>query len=264
MAGDWIKMRTDLLTHPKVDRLCGVLNQDILYVVGALFAFWSWADKHSVDGRVDGATSRLVDRVTHTDGLADALSNIGWLSIDDRGIAIPEFAEHNGDSAKERSLKNQRQARWRERKASGLVDANASTNASTSASTYAPTGASTREEKRREEKRKERKDSSPTSVGGFAEFWAEYPRAEGKKPALAVWKSKCLSAQAAEILADVQRRKAQHRAWREGYIPHAQKYLRNELWTDAIDSTAPRIAAAAKPLPEDDLNVPDFDWRRTG
>lgn len=101
-----------------------------------------------------------------------------------------------------------------------------------------------------------------TDVRRFADFWSVYPRCEGKKPALAVWKSKRLDAQADEIIADVQKRIAQHRSWREGFVPHAQKYLRNELWTDAIDSTAPRIAAAAKPLPDDDLQESSFDWRR--
>ncbi|QYY30260.1 hypothetical protein K2O51_23095 [Cupriavidus pinatubonensis] len=140
-------MRTDLFTHPKVFKIAEALGKDEMFAVGALFAFWSWIDRHSVDGRVDGATSQLVDRATRVDGLAAALTSVGWLSVDEGGICIPEFGEHNGDSAKERSLKNQRQARWRERKADGLVGSEASTASSTRAST----SASTREEKRREE-----------------------------------------------------------------------------------------------------------------
>ena len=101
-----------------------------------------------------------------------------------------------------------------------------------------------------------------TEVRRFEDFWGAYPRHEGKKPALAVWTSKKLEWQADEIIADVQKRAAQHRAWREGYIPHAQRYLRNELWTDAIDSTAPRIAAANKPLDDDDLAPSAYGWRQ--
>lgn len=142
MAGDWIKMRADLLTHPKVFALAESFGRDEFWVAGVLFAFWAWADKYCVDGRVDGATSRVVDKATQVDGLADALVNIGWLEVDDDGITLPGFNDHNGESAKERSLKNQRQARWRERKAAGLVDGEASTDAST------------REEKRREEQKK--------------------------------------------------------------------------------------------------------------
>ena len=148
MAGDWIKMRADLFTHPKVDKIGELLGKDELYTVGALFAFWTWTDKHSVDGRVDGATSRLINRATRVDGLAEALVAVGWLVIDDKGITLPGFGEHNGDSAKERSLKNQRQARWRDKKSGKSVDANVDVPASTTPST--------REEKRREEKDKSR------------------------------------------------------------------------------------------------------------
>lgn len=164
MAGDWIKMRADLLGHPKVDNLAQLMGKDELFVVGALFAFWSWADKHSVDGRVDGATSRLVDRATRVDGIADALASVGWLVLDDAGITIPGYDEHNGESAKERSLKNQRQARWRERKSSGLVDAKPSTPASTPPST--------REEKRREEKKEARLEVLPDWLP--ADRWADF------------------------------------------------------------------------------------------
>lgn len=144
MAGDWIKMRTDLFEHPKVFKLADALGVDEFSVVGMLFCFWSWADKHSVDGRVDAATSRLVDKCAHRTGFADALVSVGWLEIDADGITIPRFNEHNGDSAKERTLKNQRQARWRAGKKDGAVDARPSTHVSTEAPT--------REEKRREEK----------------------------------------------------------------------------------------------------------------
>lgn len=147
MAGDWIKMRSDLFEHPKVFKLADMLGVDEFSVVGMLFCFWAWADKHSVDGRVDAATSRLVDKCAQRSGFADALVSVGWLVVDDSGITIPRFNEHNGDSSKERTLKNQRQARWRANKRDACVDG----EASTSPSTQPPTSATTREEKRREE-----------------------------------------------------------------------------------------------------------------
>lgn len=175
MAGDWIKMRADLFTHPKVFRIAEILGKDELYTVGALFCFWAWADKHCVDGLVDGATSRLIDRATRVDGLSDALMAVGWLEIDNAGAHIPRFGEHNGDTAKERSLKNQRQARWRAGKTLESVDGEASTSSSTKAST--------REEKRREEK--EPNGSLPPTPEGLDlqawDRWQEYRR-QIKKP----------------------------------------------------------------------------------
>ncbi len=142
MAGDWIKMRADLRDDPAVLRMAEALGIDELHVVGCLFCFWAWADKHAVDGRVDGATTRLVDKVSMASGFADALVSVGWLKFDESGLQIPNFERHNGESAKERGLKNARQARWRAKKDT-CVDGEASTSASTSAPT--------REEKRREE-----------------------------------------------------------------------------------------------------------------
>lgn len=143
MASDWIKMRADLFTHPKVFKIADSLGADELYIVGALLSFWAWAHAHAVDGRVDGATSHMIDRATRVDGLSAALVSVGWLHVDDDGVTIPRFEVHNGDSAKERTLKNERQSRWRERKRSKSVDAPVDGEASTSAST--------REEKRRED-----------------------------------------------------------------------------------------------------------------
>ena len=148
MAGDWIKMRVDLKDDPAVFMLADMLGVDEFSVVGRLHCFWAWADKHAVDGHVDGATTRIVDRVSATDGFAAAMQKVGWLVVDQSGISIPNFDRHNGESAKERGLKNARQARWRAGK-SEAVDGQASTQSSTK-----PT---TREEKRREEKKEETK-----------------------------------------------------------------------------------------------------------
>ena len=113
MAGEWIKMRTDLREDPTVFRLAELLGIDELHVVGCLFCFWAWVDKHAVDGHVDGATSRMIDKVSDRAGFADAMVAVGWLVVDGAGVQIPKFDRHNGESAKERSLKNARQAKWR-------------------------------------------------------------------------------------------------------------------------------------------------------
>lgn len=149
MAGDWIKMRTNLREDPAVFKLSEILSVSEFAVVGMLHAFWSWMDDNSVDGRVDGASSRLVDaRVRAGDGFADALVKVGWLIFDEKGASMPNNERHNGKGAKERLLKNQRQAKWRDGKNSvdGVVDKKSST----------------REEKRREYKSS--KSSSPRKI----------------------------------------------------------------------------------------------------
>jgi hypothetical protein len=152
VAGEWIKMRSDLHDDPAVFRIASILKIDKFSVVGRLHTFWSWIDRHSVDGHVDGAASSDVDEIVRLDGFADALLQVRWLQADDDGLSIPRFERHNGDSAKNRTLKNQRQARWRAGKSDEHVDGESSTSASTKTSTRTSTVASTREEKSKSSK----------------------------------------------------------------------------------------------------------------
>jgi uncharacterized phage protein (TIGR02220 family) len=122
MAGDWIKMRSDLLDDPAVFRLSTMLQLDRFSVVGRLHAFWAWVDKHASNGYVTGASLQLVDEVVTLKGFGDALVVVQWLEVDgDRGLHIPRFERHNGQSAKERALTNQRVKKHRERNADVTV-----------------------------------------------------------------------------------------------------------------------------------------------
>lgn len=150
MAGDWIKMRSDLRDDPAVFKIAALTKLDRFNVVGRLAAFWGWTDKHAVDGRVDGATMEVVDDVVAFPGFADALKAAGWLRVDANSVYIPNHERHNIESGKERSLKNARQAKWRAKKAleaAKLVDEFVDADVDASLSTKT----STREEKRREE-----------------------------------------------------------------------------------------------------------------
>lgn len=68
----------------------------------------------------------------------------------------------------------------------------------------------------------------------FDDFWAVYPSKENKKKAKAVWTKKKLDLKADMIIADVIRRKACHKKWLEGFIPHPTTYLNGERWEDEI------------------------------
>lgn len=234
MAGDWIKMRVDLKDDPSVFKLAEMLAVDELHVIGCLFCFWAWADKHAVDGHVDGATSRLVDKVSSTPGFCSAMQAVGWLVIEETGISIPHFDRHNGESAKERGLKNARQARWRAGKADH-VDASPSTDAST------------REEKRREEK----KEPSPVAPKGadcdpegFVDFWSMWPASDRKndrKKCAAKWKRSGFSSKLPLILAHVEALK-DSKQWRDGFEPAPLTYLNGERWGDGMPSESAQTA----------------------
>ena len=103
MAGDWIKMRSNLWDDPRIAKLCDLTDCGEAAVIGGLYWLWSTADQHSEDGIMAGMTMRSVDRKTGIAGIADALVSIGWLADHPEGVRLVNFDDHNGASAKSRA-----------------------------------------------------------------------------------------------------------------------------------------------------------------
>ncbi len=118
MAGDWIKMRVDLGTSPKVVRMASALRADRLRVVGALHAVWSLFDVHSTDGRLDGYSADTVDDLIGFPGFGAAMIAVGWLEDCGDALCTPRFDEHNGQSAKRRAQETERKREARKTSAS--------------------------------------------------------------------------------------------------------------------------------------------------
>ena len=108
MAGNWIKMSTDLRTHPKVVRIASALKADRLRVVGGLHAAWCLFDAHSEDGFLDGYTIDALNDLVGWPGFAEAMVLVGWINVDESGLHLPRFDSHNGQSAKRRAQETER------------------------------------------------------------------------------------------------------------------------------------------------------------
>ena len=80
MAGDWIKMRSNLWDDPRVARMCDLTNERESAIVGGLYWLWATADQHSEDGIMLGLTLRAIDRKTGIPGFGEALVSAGWLA----------------------------------------------------------------------------------------------------------------------------------------------------------------------------------------
>jgi hypothetical protein len=151
MAGDWIKMRIDLLSHPKIVRILSATKSDKFRVVGGLHAVWSIFDTHSEDGVLNGYSPYALDHVIGWDGFSAALLGVGWLQESDEGLVMPEFEEHNGKSGKRRA---EDQKRKRESRKSPEDVRNLSAKK--------PDKMLTREEKRREEDKDQKLSAKKT------------------------------------------------------------------------------------------------------
>jgi uncharacterized phage protein (TIGR02220 family) len=150
---DWIKMRSGLLTNPKVIRMSRILacnrafmswwlrgtNKvmcdesvyeicDVTVVtrvtVASLLSVWSAVnDASQEDGFVAGIDLIDVDEMAGVHGFGEAMQSVGWLQLTDSGVLFPNFDEHNtvGKARQDKRSSGaktsaQRTAEWRARK----------------------------------------------------------------------------------------------------------------------------------------------------
>ena len=113
MAGDWIKMRVNLPSDPQVIKVSRLLDCSEFKVVGLLHWLWGWADAHTEDGRAVGIDCIWINKQAGVEGFCEALVQVGWLVMHEDGIEIPNFAHHNGASAKTRANTARRAANFK-------------------------------------------------------------------------------------------------------------------------------------------------------
>ena len=153
MASDWIRMRSGLLTNPKVIRIARRLQDDPRFVawwsesdarhdsvtvrhvpciscvtrvtIGGLLGVWGAVNSVTDgDGFVRDVSSRDVDEMAGVPGFGDAMKSVGWVTERDDGLVFPNFGEHNttekerGSGAKTAA---QRAKEYRDRKKSQTV-----------------------------------------------------------------------------------------------------------------------------------------------
>lgn len=115
MAGDWIKLRSNIKDDPDVVLMAGALSIDEFAVVGRLHAVWAWLDQHSSTGTNVRITSAYLDRLTACPGFADAMRAVDWLRGRDGDLEFPDFERHNGESAKRRATETKRKREQRDK-----------------------------------------------------------------------------------------------------------------------------------------------------
>lgn len=225
MSTDWIKMRVDLRTHPKVVVMASALNADKLRVIGGMFAVWAIFDAHSTDGVLEGYTFKAMDSELGWKGFSKAMNGIGWLDeLEEGGLSAPRFDEHNGQSAKRRAQETERKRL--EREAEKLAQKYGQPSASDADKSV------TREEKRREE------ENTPDPLPGFAAFWAAWPRSNrkgGKAECEGVWRKQRLEPSSTAIVSHVKAMSATESWTKQGgeFIPAPAVYLRGKRWDGA-------------------------------
>lgn len=187
MAGDWIKMRVGLTTHPRVMRIAECLLEGAAFLewsgfgygipgyppsskesqraerhaalrvtryvtVTALLRFWGYANEHVKGEYIAGIFPEDVDEIAGVPGFADAIEAAGWVEFDpDGGLSMPNFGEHN-TAAGERSSGAERQKRYREKAKEAPLPVTPESDVTRDVTV------THREEKSREEKKEQKKE----------------------------------------------------------------------------------------------------------
>lgn len=218
MAGEWIKMRADLFTHPKVVRIASAMKTDTLRIVGGLMSVWCLFDAHSENGHLDGYSPEVLDAHVRWDGFASAMMAVGWLEYDEgKGLDLPRFDAHNGQSSKRRAMDTERKREGRKVSAPNADKKR------------------TREEKRREDIYTPNPSASDRR---FDRFWFAYPNKVGKDAAKnAFGKRKVDDELIDQMLDAIARQKNTERWTKDGgqYIPNPATWLNQGRWMDETE-----------------------------
>lgn len=122
MAGDWIKMRSNLHEDPDVVAIASLTSgfcpdsvrvmsaqcPEIFLTVGRLHRIWAWANEHSTDGKKVQVPLSFLDGLAACPGFAQAMVDVHWLSTDGKTVSFLRFDRHNGQSAKARAMDSAR------------------------------------------------------------------------------------------------------------------------------------------------------------
>ena len=150
MAGDWLKVEAATPDKPEVFQIAGDLGIDPDAALGKLMRVWFWFDQQTVDGNADVTLVALLDRVTGVTGFCKAMAKVGWMTIGEKYVSLPNFSRHNGQTSKDRALTAKRVAFHRQK-----------CNAASVTPSVTPSVTSSLPEKRREEKKKNSMSEAP-------------------------------------------------------------------------------------------------------
>lgn len=104
----WIKFDHTTLNKPEIFLIKKNLSLNKAETIGHLLILWTWFDQISEDGETMG-TLEIVDELT-IPGFAETLVSIGWLEYAEGKLILPNFTNHNGQTAKARAMDQKRKS----------------------------------------------------------------------------------------------------------------------------------------------------------
>lgn len=296
MAGDWIKMRTDLYRDPKVIVMAELLmseesgiaryvnqhkqrdmsvTRNVMRnaVVGALVSVWGVA-RHQ--GRrvgddlvIVGVTPNIVDDIADIEGFGEAMTAVEWLIETPQGVVFPRFFEENNrDPSEAKKEKNrERQRRYRERQSA--CNSNVTDSVTRNVTVTHRVEKSREENKedntpysppeRKQQKRKTAANADRDYSPAFLEFWNAFPPTrKGSKPtAWHAWQTAILRATPEAIIAAAKEFALSDLA-KSDYCPGPAPWLNQDRWDDDREAWKRRDGPQPTPTRRFETPMPDL------
>ncbi len=105
MAGDWIMLDHELPQKPEFMAIMGKTGEEPATILGRLAMLWCLVDRQTLNGVLPHVTLASLGCMFGGDQLFwQAVSDVGWLSVSDAGLAIPNFEHRFSNSARKRML----------------------------------------------------------------------------------------------------------------------------------------------------------------
>jgi len=276
MAGDWIKMRTDLYRDPKVIVIAEHLSDNVSklsrYVsqntqcdmcvtrnvmrnvtVGALVSIWG-VSRHqgrrvNNDLLMEGVTISVLDDICDIPGFGEAMRLAGWVVESEDGVVFPKFFEENNADPKSKALSNaERQKKYRDRQ-KGNQGHHEKGVTKVTVSNENVTQSNGRIEESREDKKQRVNDKHSQYTETFENFWVNYPkpRRREKQDAFKAWKVLVAKGVDESMLIEKAREYAESDLGSGQYSKMPASWLRAGAYEDDTECWSDSTAKPSKP-----------------
>lgn len=232
----WIESHQTLAGHPKTRKLAHLLSLSKPAAIGHLHCFWWWALDYSDDGSLHAHESIDIAIGAEWEGdpdeFVDAMVRVGFIDQDDDGtLCVHDWDDYGGKLTRARKAHAERQKKKRAEKANSTSEERDTHVRSTDVARAEPHN-STQENTTQKDKNGA---AAPGYTDEFEAFWVEFPRGKGnKKKTFDQWKRLRPDADLQKSILDGLSAWKATRQWREGFVTHAERWLRDRGWEDPV------------------------------
>ena len=122
-SSNWLKVQKHTWQKGEIRQVARTVGISLGDAFLAWFRLYAVLDELTADGTIPFYSPADADQDAGLPGAGNAFAKVGWLLFDAQGCTVVNWGRHNGESAKARALKAERQARYRD----AHVDATPST-----------------------------------------------------------------------------------------------------------------------------------------